>query len=288
MGDRACEGGCCSRAPSVAAGVDRRRRASVWVLPERNVDPGRRSLVDEQEPERGSDSGRDERSFVALWDVSEDSDGDQAGGRRDGEGACAMTGLISEKEFSRRAFLKGGGALIVGFGLARAGLAGGASAAAPGTPLPVAVDQVDSYLTVHADNTVTLFSSIMERGQGTRTSLLMIAAEELDIGMDQISHAPLDTSTTPFTGLAGGSQGTTIGGSFVRAGAASAKQALLGLASANLGVPVARLSVDKGTVSGGGRSVTYGQLVGGKLFDVTVPQKVLRNELRVYQRLLRA
>jgi nicotinate dehydrogenase subunit B len=198
-----------------------------------------------------------------------------------------MTGLISEKEFSRKAFLKGGGALIVGFTLARAGLADMASAAVPGTPLPIPADQVDSYLTVHADNTVTLYSSIMERGQGTRTSLLMIAAEELDIGMKQITHAPLDTSTSPFTGLAGGSQGTAIGGSFVRAAAATAKQALLGLASASLGVPVAKLSVDRGVVSGGGKTVTYGELVGGKLFDVTIPQKVQRNDLGVFQRLLR-
>ena len=198
-----------------------------------------------------------------------------------------MTAELPEKQFSRKAFLKGGGALIVGFSLGRAALSGGATAARPGTPLPISADQVDSYLTVHADNTVTLYSSIMERGQGTRTSLLMIAAEELDIGMAQISHAPLDTSTTPFTGLAGGSQGTTIGGSFVRAAAVSAKQALLGLASTRLGVPVAKLSVEGGTVSGGGKSLTYGELVGGKLFDVTIPQKVQRNDLGVFQYLLR-
>jgi isoquinoline 1-oxidoreductase beta subunit len=106
-------------------------------------------------------------------------------------------GRLPEKQFSRKAFLQGGGALIVGFSLGRAALASGASAARPGTPLPISADQVDSYLTVHADNTATLYSSIMERGQGTRTSLLMIAAEELDIGMAQISHAPLDTSTHP-------------------------------------------------------------------------------------------
>src|SRR6476619_2779351 len=115
----------------------------------------------------------------------------------------------------------------------------------------------------------------------------MIAAEELDIGMDQISHAHLDTSTTPFTGLAGGSQGTSIGGSYVRAAGGHAKQALLVLASAHLSVPVARLSVDRGVVSGGGKTVTYGELVGGQLFDVTIPQQVQRNDLGVFQRLLR-
>jgi nicotinate dehydrogenase subunit B len=198
-----------------------------------------------------------------------------------------LTGPTTEREFSRKAFLKGGGALIVGFTLARAGFANSASAAAPGAALPIAVDQVDSYLTVHANNTVTLYSSIMERGQGSRTSLLMIAAEELDVGMDQITHATLDTSTTPFTGLAGGSQGTTIGGSFVRAAAATAKQSLLGLASVRLGVPVAKLSVENGVVSGGGKTVTYGELVGGQLFDVTIPQKVQRNDLGVFQRLRR-
>ncbi|HET8894625.1 MAG TPA: molybdopterin cofactor-binding domain-containing protein [Gaiellaceae bacterium] len=197
------------------------------------------------------------------------------------------TDAILEKEFSRKVFLKGGGALIVSFGLARAGLPADALAAPPGKALPISADQVDSYLTINADNTVTLYSSIMERGQGTRTSLLMIAAEELDVAMEQISHAHLDTSTTPFTGLAGGSQGTTIGGSFVRAAAATAKQSLLGLASASLGVPAANLTVDKGVVSGGGKTVTYGELVGGKLFNVTIPQKVQRNDLGVFQRLLR-
>jgi nicotinate dehydrogenase subunit B len=198
-----------------------------------------------------------------------------------------MSGLMSEKEFSRKAFLRGGGALIVGFGLAGAGFAGSASAAAPGTSLPIPVDQVASYLTIHADNTVSLFSSIIERGNGTRTSLLMIAAEELDVGMDQISFALLDTSTTPFSGIAGGSQGTSIGGSFTRAAAATAKQALLGLASTNLGVPVASLSVDRGIVSGGGKKVTYGELVDGKLFNHAIPQHVQRNDLGVFQHLLR-
>ena len=57
----------------------------------------------------------------------------------------------------------------------------------------------------------------------------------------------------------------------MRAAAASAHQALLGLASTQLGVPTSQLSVSKGVVSGGGKTVTYGQLIGGKLFNVTMP-----------------
>src|SRR5262249_57042475 len=56
----------------------------------------------------------------------------------------------------------------------------------------------------------------------------------------------------------------------LRAAAASAKQALLKLASASLAVPVASLSVKDGVVSGGGKTITYGQLVGGKLINATL------------------
>ena len=49
-------------------------------------------------------------------------------------------------------------------------------------------------------------------------------------------------------------------------------QTLLGLASTQLGVPVASLTVANGVVSGGGKSVTYGELVGGKLFNIDDPR----------------
>ena len=45
-----------------------------------------------------------------------------------------MTGLMHEKEFSRKSFVKGGGALIVGFSIAGSALAGKASAAFPAAP----------------------------------------------------------------------------------------------------------------------------------------------------------
>ena len=49
------------------------------------------------------------------------------------------------------------------------------------------------------------------------------------------------------------------------------------MASANLGVPVAQLSVTSGVVSGGGKTVTYGELVGGKLFNITGANVVARS-----------
>ena len=186
-----------------------------------------------------------------------------------------MTGLMHEKEFSRKSFLKGGGAMIVGSASLGAGLAGKAQAgtfdpfASPGPGNPNAVD---SFLMIHADNTASLRSGRIELGQGSTTALMTIAAEELDMDTTQFRHIAFDTggpTPSPNTGNTGGSSSITTGGPLVRMAAASAKQALLALAATSLGVPVASLTVSKGVVSGGGKTVTYGQLVGDKLFNVT-------------------
>ena len=136
----------------------------------------------------------------------------------------------------------------------------------PGNP-----NAVDSFLAIFADNTAELRSGRIELGQGSTTALMTLAAEELDMDTSQFRHVDFDTGgakPSPNTGNTGGSSSITTGGPLVRMAAAQAKQALLGLASASLGVPVASLTVDKGVVSGGGKTVTYGQLIGGKLFNV--------------------
>jgi nicotinate dehydrogenase subunit B len=194
-----------------------------------------------------------------------------------------MTGLLHEKQFSRRMFVKGGGALIVGFTVLGSALARKAAAASPVDPVylrgdnpygsnPIDQNQVDAWLTIHADNTGWIKSGAIFQGTGSTTGILMIAAEELDMDLSQLSLVQDDSAITPNTGQKDASN-TIVGGAGrgTRAAAAWARQTLLGLASTQLGVPVSRLSVSKGVVSGGGKSVTYGQLIGGKLFRVTMP-----------------
>src|SRR5213592_2383325 len=68
-----------------------------------------------------------------------------------------MTGFLHEREFSRKTFLKGGGALIVG--LSAAGAAGKAAAAGIdpfASPGPGDPNAVDSFLIIHSDNTASL------------------------------------------------------------------------------------------------------------------------------------
>ena len=113
-----------------------------------------------------------------------------------------LTRETLDREFSRRAFVKGGGAMIVGFSLV--GAAAGAKSASTAGVDPYAsmgpFDQglVDSWIVVNADNTITLKAGKIELGQGTPTGLMMIAAEELDVAMSQMKWTIHDTNTTTF------------------------------------------------------------------------------------------
>ncbi len=190
-----------------------------------------------------------------------------------------MTGLLHEKDFSRKTFLKGGGALIVGFSMAGSALAGRAQAAQSpfasnggmpsdgGSTTPL--NSVDSFIAIYPDNTAMIKTGRVELGQGSTTGLLLLAAEELDMDMSQLTFARNDTNVTPDTGLTAGSSSISTAGPELRNAAANARVALLNMASTNLGVPVASLSVASGVVSGGGKTVTYGQLIGGSLFNVS-------------------
>ena len=182
-----------------------------------------------------------------------------------------MTGLLSEKQFSRRTLLKGGGALIVGFGLAGTAGASVAADSPYASNGPGDMYQVDAWIQIHADNTATILSGAVELGQGTGTAMLQIAGEELDMNMSQLKFVQPDTNLTPDNGRTAGSSSMEQRGPEVRAAAMTARNILLGLASTALGVPVSGLTVSDGVVSGGGKSIKYGGLLGGKLFNYRMP-----------------
>jgi CO/xanthine dehydrogenase Mo-binding subunit len=190
-----------------------------------------------------------------------------------------MTEILEKTTFTRGTFLKGSGALVVGFSLAGSAVAGKASAAATRGDVagPPDANQIDTWLAINADNTATIYLGKVEIGQGSTTGLLQVAAEELDMDMSQLHTVRHDTNVTPNQGTTAGSSSIRGGGPQVRTAAAEARQALLQLASAKLGVSASALSVSKGVVSGGGQSVKYGDLLGDKLFNVkltgTAPQK---------------
>src|SRR5439155_19746772 len=270
LGEGARHGGGFAGAAPAPAGVDRCAGAALRLLPERDDDPGRRSSVDDEESDRGSDPHGDERPSLPLWHLSAHPDGDQAGRRRDGEGReVTMTGLLHEKEFSRKNFLKGSGAVVVGASVVGAGLAGKASAAARPTLAGYNADatQIDSWLAVNADNTIILRQTKMETGNGITTGFLQVVAEELDHDVTMMRYGPsqydaggalnsrVDTWDAVNTGGEGGSNAMSGTGPQIRAAAAAARVFMLKQASQQLGVPVSQLSVDKGVISGGGKTI---------------------------------
>ena len=123
---------------------------------------------------------------------------------------------------------------------------------------------------------MTLKTSQIEVGNGITTGFLQVLAEELNMDMDQMHYGNfnkasldvVDTYVAVSSGGEGGSNAMSGTGPKIRAAGAIAYQALLGMASTKLGVPASALSVKSGVVSGGGRSVTYGQLVGGQLLNL--------------------
>ena len=178
---------------------------------------------------------------------------------------------------SRRTFLKGTGAILVTVSIV--GSMPGVAAAAPlqqqessGSPPP---DQLDSWIKVQADGTVKAFTGKVEVGQGVRTGLSQIIAEELDLPLSSVTLVMGDTDLTPDEGYTADSGTIRDAGPRMRAAAAEARLTLLGLAARTFGVPLQQLSVSNGVVSApGAGSATYSDLIGNQNFSVQLTAKV--------------
>lgn len=176
---------------------------------------------------------------------------------------------------SRRAFLKAGGALVVGFNIfSPAGKVLAQFVTLPSGDLDPT--SLDSWIAISPDGTVTFYTSKVEIGTGTITALAQIVAEELDVPFSKVNMIQGDTATSIEQGSTVGSRTIERAGPQVRQAAAAARRELLKLASARLGAPVEKLTVVDGVVSVGGdpaRKVSYAQLIGGKKFNARITAK---------------
>jgi CO/xanthine dehydrogenase Mo-binding subunit len=184
---------------------------------------------------------------------------------------------------TRRDLLKGAGALIVGFAFAERMTPALAQQSTAGAPpffpsgKSVASDQVDGFLAIGADGRVTVFSGKVDLGTGVETALTQIVADELDVPLDRVDIVQGDTALTPDQGPTYGSLSIQVGGVQIRQAAATARRMLLELASQKLAVQPADLAVEDGVVkpkSGGGQGVAYGDLIGGKTFQLKVDKEI--------------
>ena len=137
--------------------------------------------------------------------------------------------------------------------------------------LPPSLQQnpnLDSWVRINTDGTITLFTGKVEFGQGIKTALAQIGAEELDVSLERIRVAAADTDCSPDEGLTVGSMSLETSGSAIRYAAAEARHILLSIAFEELEAPRDRLIVIDGIISDPhtGRNTTYWDLFGGQNF----------------------
>ena len=188
---------------------------------------------------------------------------------------------LQRSGFSRRSFLQGTGALIVSFSMG--GVLATMEAQAQGGVAPDSppANEVDSWIAIGADGSVTAYTGKEELGQGMSTAQTQLVAEELSVPFDRVTLIACDTAMTPDQGVTSGSQShpANFNRSNLAQAGATARQALLQLASKRLNVPVDQLTATEGVIrskSDASKKVTYGELVAGRRFDLKVDSNAKR------------
>jgi nicotinate dehydrogenase subunit B len=176
---------------------------------------------------------------------------------------------------SRRKLLLSGGALVVSFsflgGLTKGGF-GLTEADAATVPFPtVSFRPLDSWISIGSDGTIVATTSRVDLGQGNRTALSQIIAEELYVPFEKINLIMGDTSLTADQGITAASSTIRQAGPQLRQIAADAKQMLLNLAAVRFQVPVSLLSVTDGVIQAPTGTISYADLLAGQPFNFMLP-----------------
>jgi nicotinate dehydrogenase subunit B len=166
---------------------------------------------------------------------------------------------------SRRGFLIAGSALVVGFSLSPAvqlvaQTEGKLTGDLNTTPY------LDSWIQIDTEGKITVLTGKAELGQGIKTALIQVAAEELGVEPAAIMLVTADTARTPNEGYTAGSHSMKDSGTAILNAAAQVRAILVATAAALLHVPPERLSMRNAAVTAeDGRSIGFAELVSGGL-----------------------
>lgn len=188
---------------------------------------------------------------------------------------------------SRRRFLKSGTALVVGFSLTGSVLASNSMAKAgeeqPGKSLDSKA--VDAYLGVHSDGSVTVYTGKVDLGTGNMTAFAQIVAEEMGLQVERIEMVQGDTSLTVDQGVTFGSLSIQVAGMTLRQAGATARDALIDLASEKFHVPASAITLENGTAYAAtdpAKTVTYAALLHNQSLDLMLNPKVAVKSYKDY------
>lgn len=168
---------------------------------------------------------------------------------------------------SRRDFLKTAGCLSIGFSFACQPLS-----AAPPPPLQDSLPgplrqqpQINAWIEVLENGRVRVLTGKLELGQGIRTAIAQVAAEELDMDVNRVEVHLAETGRTPHEGYTAGSGSIENSAMSVRYAAAAARQKLLELAAKRWNKPVDQLRLADGkiTLKNSTDQLTVAQLLNG-------------------------
>jgi len=132
----------------------------------------------------------------------------------------------------------------------------------PGAPLA-------STSTVHvlADGSVTFMCGTSELGQGAKTIMSQIVAEELRVPLERVTIRPIDTAFTPFDRSTGSSRSTTVMGKAVELAGGDARRQIVELAIEHFECPEEAITLKDGEANAGGKKISYGQLINKHFAD---------------------
>lgn len=176
-----------------------------------------------------------------------------------------LTGALT-----RRGLLAGAGGLVVAFSLDPRALAQSTPAAPAHLPGSLETNRsLDAWIRIDPNGHITVFTGKAELGQGVRTALLQVAAEELDVPPGEIEIVTADTARTPNEGYTAGSQSAQYSGTALRNAAAQVRVMLVEEAARRLSLEPALLTTDgKAVRAPDGRSLGYGELVSEQFLRV--------------------
>ncbi|HEY7219376.1 MAG TPA: xanthine dehydrogenase family protein molybdopterin-binding subunit [Candidatus Binatia bacterium] len=126
----------------------------------------------------------------------------------------------------------------------------------PGAPLA-------STSTVHvlSDGSVVFLCGTVELGQGAKTVMSQIVAEELRVPLERVTIRPIDTAFTPFDRSTGSSRSTTVMGKAVELAGGDARRQIIELAAEHFECPEEAITLKDGEAIAGGKKIGYGELI---------------------------